>query len=219
MGVWRAIYSILLHAAHSARAVAAAVAGTPPARLSASYPGTVWLLRNTNPGTRDLAAYGVGGRTRAAEPLIAALRARWPDHRVLLTHMTPNRPRDRGAGFRRVKCSRCYLPYDLPVAVGRFLSHFQPRLGLLLETEIWPNLIHACRVRSIPLYLVNARLSERSAQGYARFAGLHTRNAAGARGRGGANRDRRETVDLNSAPRMCASAGISSSTARRGRKT
>ena len=65
---------------------------------------------------------------------------------------------------------RCYLPYDLPGAVSRFLAHFRPQLGLLLETEIWPNLIHACRSRSIPLFLVNARMSERSAHGYARFA-------------------------------------------------
>jgi len=111
------------------------------------------------------------GETRAAEPLVHALRTRWPDHQVLLTHMTPT-GRETGERTFGDTVSRCYLPYDLPWAVAHFLSHFQPRLGLLLETEIWPNLIHACRVRSIPLYLVNARLSERSARRYARFGGF-----------------------------------------------
>jgi 3-deoxy-D-manno-octulosonic-acid transferase len=111
------------------------------------------------------------GETRAAEPLVNAVRARWPHHHILLTHMTPT-GREAGEQVFGNQVSRCYLPYDLPFAVERFLSHFQPRLGLLLETEIWPNLIHACRARSTPLYLVNARLSERSAQRYARFAGF-----------------------------------------------
>jgi 3-deoxy-D-manno-octulosonic-acid transferase len=111
------------------------------------------------------------GETRAAEPLLNALRERWPDHHILLTHMTPT-GRETGEQAFGDTVSRCYLPYDLPQAVARFLSHFRPRLGLLLETELWPNLIHACSVRSIPLYLVNARLSEHSARGYARFAGF-----------------------------------------------
>ena len=109
------------------------------------------------------------GETRAAEPLVKALRRRWPDHHILLTHMTPT-GRETSRQVFGDQVSRCYLPYDLPSAVARFLSRFEPRLGLLLETEIWPNLIHACRARSIPLYLINARLSERSAHGYARFA-------------------------------------------------
>src|SRR5262249_55916177 len=108
------------------------------------------------------------GETRAAEPLVRALQKRWPDHRILLTHMTPT-GRETGRQVFGDRVSRCYLPYDLPFATARFLSRFDPRLGLLRETEIWPNLIHTARVRSIPLYLVNARLSERSARGYARL--------------------------------------------------
>jgi 3-deoxy-D-manno-octulosonic-acid transferase len=108
------------------------------------------------------------GETRAAEPLVEALRERWPDHAILLTHMTPTGRQTSEQVFGD-KVARCYLPYDLPGAVARFLAHFQPRLGVLLETEIWPNLIRACRARSVPLYLVNARMSERSARGYARF--------------------------------------------------
>src|SRR4051794_37781164 len=109
------------------------------------------------------------GETRAAEPLVAALRRRWPDHDILLTHMTPT-GRQTGEQVFGASVLRCYLPYDLPGAVSRFLAYFRPQLGLLLETEIWPNLIHACRGRSIPLFLVNARMSQRSAHGYARFA-------------------------------------------------
>jgi len=67
---------------------------------------------------------------------------------------------------------RCYLPYDFPFAVRRFLSHYRPEIGLLMETEIWFNLIRACRQRGVPLLLVNARLSERSARRFARFPSL-----------------------------------------------
>jgi 3-deoxy-D-manno-octulosonic-acid transferase len=117
------------------------------------------------------------GETRAAEPLVAALRERWPDHAILFTHMTPT-GRQTSEQVFGAGAWRCYLPYDLPGAVSRFLSHFQPQLGVLLETEIWPNLIHACRRRSISLYLVNARMSERSARGYARFGSFTAQTLA-----------------------------------------
>ncbi len=108
------------------------------------------------------------GETRAAEPLIAALQRKYPRHRVLLTHMTPT-GRETGELLFGNRVLRCYLPYDFPFAVARFLDHFKPACGVLLETEIWPNLIHACRHRGIPIYLVNARLSEQSFRKYRRF--------------------------------------------------
>ena len=119
------------------------------------------------------------GETRAAEPLIEALRMRYPQHRILLTHMTPT-GRETGQALFGENVSRCYLPYDYPGAVARFLEHFRPRAGILMETEIWPNLIRACSARGVPLYLVNARLSEKSFARYRRvprfvrasFAGL-----------------------------------------------
>ena len=111
------------------------------------------------------------GETRAAAPLIEALRQRHPDHRILLTHMTPTGS-ETGEKLYGDGVLQCYLPYDYPGAVARFLDHFRPRLGLLMETEIWPNLIHGCRQRRIPLYLVNARLSQKSLLKYRRFAGL-----------------------------------------------
>jgi len=118
------------------------------------------------------------GETRAAEPLIRALTARHPRHRILLTHMTPT-GRETGETLFGENVVRCYLPYDYPGAVARFLRQFQPRAGVLMETEIWPNLIHACRGRDIPLYLVNARLSEKSYSGYRRFPGLARESLAG----------------------------------------
>ncbi len=111
------------------------------------------------------------GETRAAQPLIEALLGRYPQHHVLLTHMTPTGLETGKALFGR-KVTRCYLPYDLPGAVAGFLGHFEPRVGILMETEIWPNLIRECGKRGIPLYLVNARLSEKSAAGYRKFAKL-----------------------------------------------
>ena len=118
------------------------------------------------------------GETRAAEPLVRALQARHPQCRILLTHMTPT-GRETGETLFGGRVERCYLPYDFPGAVARFLDHFRPRAGIMMETEIWPNLIRAGRARSIPLYLVNARLSEKSYAGYRRFAGLTRESLAG----------------------------------------
>lgn len=111
------------------------------------------------------------GETRATAPLVALLRQHYPDYRILMTHTTPT-GREAGEQLYGDEVLRCYLPYDLPGAMARFLDHFRPRIGLLMETELWFNLIAACERRSLPLLLVNARLSERSAQGYARLGGL-----------------------------------------------
>ena len=111
------------------------------------------------------------GETHAAAPLIRALQESRPDHCVVLTHTTPTgRDAARALFGEDVLC--CYLPYDFPGAVGRFLAHFRPRVGILMETEIWPNLIHVCHARGVPVYLVNARLSENSWRRYRRFRGL-----------------------------------------------
>jgi 3-deoxy-D-manno-octulosonic-acid transferase len=118
------------------------------------------------------------GETRAAEPLVKALAATHPEYQILLTHMTPT-GRETGEQLFGSTLMRCYLPYDLPACVAAFLRHFRPRIGILMETELWPNLIHASRSAGVPLYLVNARLSERSARGYARAPGL-TRDALAA---------------------------------------
>lgn len=105
------------------------------------------------------------GEVNAAAPLVEALLARRPDLRLLVTTITPTgSARVRALWQQRVE--HVYLPYDLSGAVRRFLAHFQPRLALIVETELWPNLLFCCRDHGIPAYLVNARLSERSLRGY-----------------------------------------------------
>ncbi len=111
------------------------------------------------------------GETRAAAPLIAALRQRYPALPLLLTQMTPT-GRETAEQLFGADAHVRYLPYDRPDCVARFLDSVRPRLGVLMETELWPNLIQACRQRGIPLFLANARLSEKSARGYRRIAPL-----------------------------------------------
>ncbi|MBK9161544.1 MAG: lipid IV(A) 3-deoxy-D-manno-octulosonic acid transferase [Nitrosomonadales bacterium] len=118
------------------------------------------------------------GETRATQNLVARLRENYPAHRILITHTTPT-GRATGEQMYGDDVLRAYLPYDYPFAVNGFLRHFRPQLCILMETEIWFNLIHACRRNDIPLLLLNARMSDKSARGYARFARL-TRSALGA---------------------------------------
>lgn len=111
------------------------------------------------------------GETLAARPLIKALQLRYPEQPILVTTMTPT-------GAERVKImfgdsvTHAYLPYDLPRAVHRFLNTLHPKVAIIMETELWPNLIAACRQKQIPVLLVNARLSEKSAALYHRIGHL-----------------------------------------------
>ncbi len=111
------------------------------------------------------------GETRAAVPIIEALARRYPGHRILLTHMTPT-GRATGEALLGDRVERAWLPYDLGFAVRRFVAHFRPEFGILLETEIWPRLLEECRGAGVPVVLANARLSARSARRYARVARL-----------------------------------------------
>ncbi len=111
------------------------------------------------------------GETRAAEPLVRALAARFPGHELLLTQMTPT-GRETAQQLFGETATIVYLPYDYPRAVARFLARFRPRLGILMETEIWFNLVDRCARLGVPLLLANARLSEKSARGYALVAPL-----------------------------------------------
>lgn len=125
------------------------------------------FARFPDPGLRDtiwLHAVSVG-ETNAAAPLLAALRERYPRHEIVVTSITPT-------GSARVRklwgdsVFHVYLPYDLPGPVSRFLDRVRPALAVIMETEIWPNLFHACHERGIPVVVANARLSERSLRGY-----------------------------------------------------
>ena len=111
------------------------------------------------------------GETRAALPLIRALLERYPDLPLLVTTTTLTGSRQvREALGERVL--HVYAPYDLPGAVRRFLRQTRPRLAVIMETELWPNLLRQCAVAGIPTMIANARLSERSARRYARIRRL-----------------------------------------------
>ncbi|WP_095092371.1 lipid IV(A) 3-deoxy-D-manno-octulosonic acid transferase [Pseudomonas sp. Irchel 3A5] len=129
--------------------------------LPAMQPGGIWVH-----------AVSVG-ESIAAAPIIRALLAGYPQLPITITCMTPTGSERIKAMFaNEPRIQHCYLPYDLPWAAGRFLDHVRPVLGVIMETELWPNHIHQCAKRGIPVALANARLSERSARGYARFARL-----------------------------------------------
>ena len=118
------------------------------------------------------------GEARAAAPLVRALAGALADHGILMTCTT-------AAGRETIKQLYCesvlvaYLPYDLPQAVQRFLEYYRPRLGILMETELWPNLLAQCSRHGVPVLLANARLSARSARAYRRWGAL-ARPAIGA---------------------------------------
>ena len=117
------------------------------------------------------------GETRAAAPLVHALIKQYPQHQLLLSHSTPTGRATSEQLFGN-QVLRIYLPYDLSFAVKRFLAYFKPTIGVLMETELWFNLIAACQQQSIPLLLVNARLSEKSAIGYKKLGQLTSQGLA-----------------------------------------
>ena len=135
------------------------------------WPERYAVYRDDRP-VRTLWVHAVSvGEVNAAVPLVNALRRTRPDLRLLVTTITPT-------GSERVRAlwgdgvEHVYLPYDLPGAVGRFLDHYRPCTALIMETELWPSLMFGCRERSIPVYILNARLSERSLRGYRVLAPL-----------------------------------------------
>jgi 3-deoxy-D-manno-octulosonic-acid transferase len=115
------------------------------------------------------------GETRTAAMLLKALRAQYPALRLLLTHGTATGREEGRALLKAIGRSgdvQVWQPWDSPAAVRRFLAHFRPRLGLLMETEIWPNLMAQARANAMPLVLVNGRLSEKSLRQAQRVASL-----------------------------------------------
>ncbi len=128
------------------------------------------------------------GEVNAAAPVVNALRAQHPDLRWLITTITPT-------GSERVRAlwgdsvQHVYVPYDLSGAVGRFLRAFRPRLALVMETELWPNLLFGCRDFGMPAYLLNARLSARSLRGYKPLSALIRRMLRTLRGIGAQSHD------------------------------
>ena len=114
------------------------------------------------------------GETRAAEPLVDALLDAYPDHTLLVTHMTATGRETGQALFARHgdRFRQSFLPYDIGSLIARFLKTFSPRVCILMETEVWPNLIAGCRQHRVPVVLLNARLSARSFAKAQRYASL-----------------------------------------------
>ncbi len=111
------------------------------------------------------------GETRAATALIDALRASMPGMRLLLTHTTAT-GRDAGQALLQPGDRQAWLPYDTPGATRRFMRRFRPAVGVLMETEVWPNLQSAAVKHRVPMVLANARLSDKSLRQGQRFAAL-----------------------------------------------
>ncbi|MFT4190155.1 MAG: 3-deoxy-D-manno-octulosonic acid transferase [Comamonas sp.] len=111
------------------------------------------------------------GETRAAGLLIAALRQRWPGMQLVLTSSTAT-GREEGLRHLRPGDVQLWAPWDTPQAVGRFVAATAPDLGLLMETEVWPNLMRTLAAHAVPTVLVNARLNEKSARGALRWPAL-----------------------------------------------
>lgn len=149
----------------------------------------LWWRGRSEPGYRELMSERFGlyqtdrpervvwihavsvGEARAAQPLVRALGEALPDHRILITCTT-------AAGRETIKqvygesALTVFLPYDYPEAARAFLEYFRPRLAILMETEVWPNLLAQCAHHAVPVVLANARLSEKSAKGYRRWRSL-----------------------------------------------
>lgn len=111
------------------------------------------------------------GEARASAPLVRALATRYPDHRLLITTMTPTGSTTVRALFGD-DVIHCYVPYDLPGAVRRFLARTRPAIAIMMETELWPNIFRLCHARAIPVCVANLRMSEASMQRYLKVRGL-----------------------------------------------
>lgn len=111
------------------------------------------------------------GETVAIAPLVRWLLVRYPQHRVLITNMTPTGAEQVRALFG-AQVEQRFCPWDLPLALRAFLRRVRPALCIIVETELWPNLVDQCARAGVPVLLANARLSARSARGYRRFAAL-----------------------------------------------
>lgn len=111
------------------------------------------------------------GEAIASAPLVRQLMQRYPELPITISCMTPTGSEQIRKLFAD-QVGHVYLPYDLPGLQRRFIKRLQPRIGIIMETELWPNLVHEAKAAGVPMVLANARLSERSARGYRRISWL-----------------------------------------------
>ena len=109
------------------------------------------------------------GEVQASRPLVNCLLEEYSDYKILITTMTPTGA-DSVKQYFGDDVRHLYLPYDLPVSIKHFISVIEPSILIVMETELWPNLFHYCHEKNIPVIVVNARMSEKSAKGYQRFS-------------------------------------------------
>ncbi|WP_373976653.1 3-deoxy-D-manno-octulosonic acid transferase [Chitinibacter sp. SCUT-21] len=137
------------------------------------------IQSNLHGDTRPIWLHAVSvGEMRAAQPIIRALQQRYPTIPLLLTCMTPTgraTAHELYGAASGINATIVFLPYDYPSAIRRFLQRFNPRLGLIIDTEIWPYCISKCQRAGIPLVLANARMSQKSLNGYLKIAPLFRR--------------------------------------------
>ncbi len=111
------------------------------------------------------------GEVIAATPLIKKIKAQYPDMTLLVTTMTPTGAAQVQKALGDI-VKHAYIPYDFPAYINRFLKTMRPRVAVIMETELWPNMIATCKAKKIPVCLLNARLSEKSANNYQRIVGI-----------------------------------------------
>lgn len=161
-GLWRVVSPVIRHYLRRRGRKNAAYLAHWDERFGVPYPqpvrDAIWIH-----------AVSVG-ETRAAQPIIAALRQRFPDAPLLITQMTPTGRATAQSLYPDAQCR--YLPYDHPDWVAQFMREHRPCVGIIMETELWVNLLQAACVASVPMFVVNARLSDKSARGYAKIASL-----------------------------------------------
>ena len=134
----------------------------------------IGLPPRTRPGAGLIWVHAVSvGELLAVAPLIERLLAEWPDKAVLVTNTTPTGSAQTSKLFGD-RVEHTWFPFDVPLVTGAFIRHWDPQLIVMVETEIWPNLLTSAKDHSVPIALVNARLSARSARGYARLGSLTT---------------------------------------------
>lgn len=141
------------------------------------WPERFGVIKTTSVRRPSIWVHAVSvGETLAAVPLIRRLLQDYPQHTIVLTTTTPTGSERVQALFASElmtgRINHTYATYDIPCLLNRFLDAVHPSVLVVMETELWPNLVHCCALRDIPVVLANARLSEKSAKGYSRFASL-----------------------------------------------
>lgn len=158
------------------------------------------FYRSSTPGNIIWIHAVSAGETIAAVPLVQRLVDQ--GYRCLITNMTPT-GRDRVRSLLGDRVENCYAPYDLPGSVYRFLAANRPRMLIIVDTELWPNTLGACRRRNTPAFLVNGRMSARSARGYSRIQSLSQPMFSGLSGLAVQTEQHRQRfIDLGAAPEV-----------------